>query len=271
MQQLPLHPRPDFGGQPWPSPVSEFNVNWLTQTFVPQQRARRDTVVNAVNEGNKRIDAARAAVTTPVIGDRRKNGIVYSSPEDQQLARAARTIAERQLIQEIAAIKADVDQATIQPLKEMERAAMTAKTLAERVFDKMSCLARVNAGMDRRALVSFKANAAMLADSAEPIVLHKMAQNAIDTGSPEDLIAINAILNANLKVPRDQRTFMNQTLLELVNPPEFVTARPLLASVVDMHNEAYAAWAKLANHVGQASIMRIGRGLAKMKMPGEGE
>lgn len=69
---------------------------------------------------------------------------------------------------------------------------------------------------------------------------------------------------------------MARTELDLVNPPEFVTARPLLQSVIDLHNEAYKVWARLAGHVGQASLMRLSRGLAKMKLdetgiPAQGE
>ena len=270
--QLPLLPRVDFGGV---AITAEFSAAWLQSRFIPAQHLRRDTVVNAVNGGNRRIDEARASIAAkmPVIGERR-NGMLFKSAADQVLEQDLKKATQRQLVSEIARIKKDVDAVSTPLLKEMDRASATAKVLADRVFDKLSCLGRMKAdGTTRREALTLRATCAALVANQEPIILRKMAQNAIDGGTLEDFVLIHAILNENLKHHRARQAFTNASLVTLVNPPEFLAASPLLTAVVDLRNEAFEAWGKLANHVGQVSLMRITQGLAKRELgaPNGGE
>ena len=93
---------------------------------------------------------------------------------------------------------------------------------------------------------------------------------AIDRGAPGDMILLSAILNENIKLPKDRRAFLNQALLALIEPLEWQQAWALLATVVDLHKEAGAAYARLAGHVGQASVARISRGLAAVRLDKDG-
>ncbi len=264
-----LKPRVDFGGIPFAPPVSEFSLQWLKGTFVPSVRAQRDTVVGAVSSANERIDAARERIRKglPVTGQRQVNGNILTDP---RLDAAARTIADAQIVDAIRAIKAEADAVCIPALKYLERAVLTGKVLEERVFDRISCLNRINAALNNREEMVYRANCKTLVDGAEPIVLHRMAQAAIDGGSPEDMILLSAILNENLKHPRERRAFLNQSLLALIEPPEWQQASGLLATIVDLHKEAGAAYARLTGHIGQASVARISRGLAAVRLDKDG-
>jgi hypothetical protein len=266
---LPLKPRLDFGGIPFDPPVSEFTLTWLKGNFLPAVRTRRDTVINAVSAANKRIDAERERIAkaAPATGQRLTNGNILNDP---RLEQAARTIADHQIIDAIRVIKAESDATCIPALKYLERAVLTGKVLEERIFDKFSCLARVNAGFKNGDEMAFRANCKTLVEGAEPITLHRLAQAAIDCGAPEDIMLLTAILNENIKLPKDRRAFLNQTLLELLEPEEWTASSALLAQIVDLHKEAGAADARLAGHVGQASLMRISRGLAAVRLDKDG-
>lgn len=269
MMLLPLKPRIDFGGIPFDPLVAEFNLTWLRGTFVPAARKHRDVIISAVTAANDRITEAQDRIRKgmPVAGERRANGTTLVNVQLQQ---AAKTIADRQIVEAIAAIKAEADAVCVPALKYLERSALTAKALNDRVFDKLSCLARVTADMRGSELMAYRAGVKGFVDGAEPIVLHRYAQAAIDRGRPEDLMLISAILNENLKLPKDRRAFTNSSLLDLVNPPEFLEGSNSLTQVLDLHKEAGAAYARLAGHVGQASIMRISRGLAAVKLDKDG-
>jgi hypothetical protein len=266
---LPLKPRLDFGGIPFDPPVSEFTLPWLRGTFVPAVRTRRDIVVNAVANADKRIDAERARIAkgAPVTGQLLANGNRLNDP---RLEQAARTIADHQVLDSIRAAKAEADALCVPALKFLERAVLTGKVLEERIFDKFNCLARVNAGFGNADEMAYRAHCSTLVYHAEPIVLHRMAQSAIDRAAPEDYMLLYAILNENLKLPKDRRAFMNQSLLELLEPEEWTASSALLAGVFDMRQEAGAAYARLAGHVGQSSMMRISRGLAAVRLDKDG-
>lgn len=266
---LPLKPRLDFAGIPFEPPVSEFSLQWLKGNFVPAVRTRRDTIINAVDSANKRIDAERERIrkATPAMGERRPNGTTVANPQLQQ---AAKTVADHQIIEAIRVIKAEADNICIPALQYLQRAALTGKVLEERIFSKFACVSRINAAMNNRDEMTFRANCKALVDGAEPITLHRIAQAAIDRSAPEDIMLLSAVLNENIKFNRDRRAFSNQSLLELLRPEEWVIASGLLAEVLDMQRQAGAAYAGLAGHVGQSSMARISRGLAAMKLDKDG-
>ena len=97
---LTLHSRVDFGGRPWPSPVSEFSLAWLKSNFHHQQVQRRDRVMTAIADGEKRIDKVRkeASGNVPEFGEKRTNGTVYRDAQSQDLQRQAHRVAERQTV-----------------------------------------------------------------------------------------------------------------------------------------------------------------------------
>jgi hypothetical protein len=269
---LELKPRIDFGGSPFQPPVSEFSLQWLSQQFVPAQRARRDTVMSACAVANKQIDDARrkAAEGLPVIGDKRADGSVLQSPLHLEQQRIVKSVSDQQVADVIRNIKLEVDAKVIPLLKDMHKASLVVVDLQARIFDKLSCLARVNADMNDRDEMAYRAHCVVLVTGAEPIVLHRLAQSAIDRGAPQDLILIHAVLCENIKLPRDRRAFSNAALLNLLEPPEFIAAAPLLAKVVDLEKEAGAAYANIAGHVGQVSLARISRGLAAVRLAKDG-
>lgn len=118
--------------------------------------------------------------------------------------------------------------------------------------------------------MAFRAHFKTLVEGAEAITLHRMAQAAIDRSAPQDLMLLYAILNENIKLDKSHRAFMNQSLLELLEPEEWRASNDLLAEILDMQKEAGAAYARMSGHIGQSSIARISRGLAAVKLDKDG-
>src|SRR5436189_2365585 len=89
---ITLQPRIDFGGQPFPFPVSGFSLDWLTGQFVPAQRQRLEKATALIADGTKRIEAERKQGLDfkPDIGQRMPNGGVLKTGEDQRLERDLR-------------------------------------------------------------------------------------------------------------------------------------------------------------------------------------
>ncbi len=271
---LELKPRIDFGGSPWPSPAT-FSLEWLRGTFYPQQAARRDRVLAAIAAGEKRIAEVRkgAASNVPVFGERRANGTIYRDAQAQQLQDAARSLADAQAVDQIRKIRQEIDGNVLPDIQDMERAAITARTLSERVFDLINCLSRVTIpGMGLPEMIALKSNYASLIRGVAANELHRMAQAAIDDGSPQSLIFIDCIRMENSGRTKDDRPWLTASLLERINVPEHneavgTEAKPgLLRQVVALHKEAGTAWAGFLGRVGQASVMRIARGLAGIKL-----
>lgn len=266
---LELKPRVTFAGQPWPTPVS-FDIPWLKGVFYPAQLSRKERIASAIADGETRIEKVRAEAVgnVPTFGERRANGTIYRTGSDQALQAAAKSVAQRQTVDAIRRIRLEIDAKVLSDLQNMERAAITAKTLSERVFDKISCLSRANAGMKVADVVAFKSNYAQLIQGNAAIELHRLAQNAIDDGSPLSLVMLDCIRTENFGRKTNDRPFLNQALLDLIQVPEFNEAvgddsKPgLLRQVINLHREAGNAWANFLGKVGQVSIQRISRGLA---------
>jgi len=275
---LTLNPRIDFGGQAWPSPVSEFSLEWLKSNFYPAQRTRHDRVIAAIASGEAQIDKARkqAVGGVPQFGDRRANGTIHMTGADQQMQQAAEKVAHHQVVNAIRKIRETVDAECLDTLKAMERAAITAKTLSERVFTKIACLSRASAGMKEADLMALKANYATFIKGVAPIELHRLAQAAIDAGDPVSLVYLECIRVENFNRKKDDRPFLNASLIDIINVPEFNAAmgddaRPgLLRQVIDLHRDAGIAWASFLGKIGQASINRIARGLSAVKLAKDG-
>jgi len=265
---ITLQPRIDFGGQPFPSVVSTFDIPWL-ENFARQQEARLTTVTTTISEGGKLVDKARAeAVNAPsmTFGDRRPNGVVLKTAQDNIDEQRFRTHAARQVLQNVIEIRNRYTSQLVPTLKDMERASITAKTLAERVFDKYSCLWRASADMKLVDSIELRAQYATILAHSEPIELTKIAQRAIDDGSPASLILMDCVIRENFRRPRADRNFANTDLMNLVNVPEFNQAQPILKRVVDLHVQAMAAYQTFVNNTNRATQMKIASGLYSTKL-----
>jgi len=270
---LELKPRVTFAGQPWPTPVS-FDIPWLKGVFYPAQLSRKERITSAIADGETRIEKVRAeaAGNVPTFGERRSNGTIYRTGNDQALQAAAHSVAQRQTVDAIRKIRLEIDAKVLADLQNMERASLTARTLMERVWDKISTLSRASGGMNTADVVTFKANYTQIIRGVAAIELHRLAQNAIDDGSPLSLVMLDCIRTENFGRKTNDRPFLNQALLDLIQVPEFTEsvgddAKPgLLRQVISLHKEAGTAWANFLGKVGQVSIQRIARGLADIRL-----
>ncbi len=265
---LALKPRIDFGGQPWPSVVPEFSLSWLKSTLVPAQLARHNRILAAIKAGEAKIEAVRKDATNrlPVIGEKRPNGLVFVTAEERVLQAQIRSHAERQTALEVAQLRNSVDKACNADLLDMDRATATTKDLSERVFSKIACLSRVVADLSNKDVINFKSGYASFIRGISAIELFRLAQEAIDEGSPLSLVKLDCIRIENFARSKDNRAFSNQVLLDLISVPEFNTASGLLNEIVDLRNAAGGEWAGFMGNIGQASLMRIQRGLANRSL-----
>lgn len=269
-QRIPFGPANDPAQcKPWNPPVSQFNLAWLKSSFVPFQRDRLAKVMAAIEDANKEIEKLRAGGTQPeVIGDRMANGIVLRSGIEQVMQRERRTVAQKQLLNSIIELRKPLDKIVTPILRDMERASHTAETLAERVFNKESCLARatLTSAGDRASFAALKANYAVMLKGLAPIELFYMAQRCLDDGSPEALPLLDSIRVENFGRSKSDRAFLNAALLALAVVPEFNEAQPLLEEVKQCHKQALLAWAAFANATNGVSTMKIAMGLNKFNV-----
>jgi hypothetical protein len=270
---LELLPRVPFGPvndpaqcAPWPQSVSAFNLAWLKGVFTPAQRDRLASVTDAINAATTQIEKARSQAVNPIeVGNRLPNGTVLRTANDAQLEHTVRTHAAKQVVGEIIKIRNATDPIIVPILKDMARASLTADTLRQRVFDKLSCLSRASLqGLDRAAFAALKANYAAILKDLAPIELTAYAQRAIDDGSAESLALLDSIRLENFRRKKDDRAFLNARLVELVIVPEFNEAGPLLDEVQTANQTALKMHAQFHDHSAHARVMKMTSGLGKL-------
>lgn len=267
-QRIPFGPASRPGDTaPWPvADPTAFDLPWLRDQFAPQQQKRLTTVITAINDANKRIEAERAKGTRPVetgLGTKQPNGNVVLSGDDLELARSIRTHAERQTVAAMGEIRRSLDAVVPPVLRDMLRAAATVESLSERVFSKIACLARsLPSGMKMAELAQLKAAYTTMLQHVSPVELHRVAQACIDDASGNSLPLLDVCRVINFGRPKDDRAFLNATLITLAQVPEFDQATPLLQSVIDANNTAQLAWAGFTREARMATL-KVGRGLAK--------
>lgn len=237
-------------------------LEFLQKTFLPQQRARKDRVVSAVEDGNKRIDQARKSVTVPVIGERKANGTVVRSAADQDLQRAAHAVASRQVVEKVSQVQREVDTVVVPVLKEMIAASDQAKVYAERHWDLWSVLRRSKGlGTGTSGFIeamTLRAAYASMLKGCDPLELARWAQQAVDSA---DAILADAVARENMT--RNNKSFSNQAFASRMSVPDYSAAQDTLREVVFLHQEAGAVYAGFGREIGAASIQRIALGLAR--------
>lgn len=248
----------------WNPPVSQFDYKWLSGSFVPQQRDRAARVTSAIAEAHKEIEKIRAQAASPAtVGDRLPNGVVLRTANSLAAERIVRTNAQQQLVRDIIVVRNKLDPTVPPILRDMERASLAADTLKQRVFDKISCLARANADMKAADLMAYKAATIAVVHHVAPIELNRMIQACLDDGSPLSLVTLDVLRMENFARKRDDRAADNARLIALVRVPEFDKAQPLLQEVQDLNKQALLAWAQFKDHSGRVNIMKMSMGLTK--------
>jgi hypothetical protein len=148
----------------------------------------------------------------------------------------------------------------------MARASLTVDTLRERVFDKISCLARAGVtGLKAPEVMAYKASVMNAYRDVSPVELNRLIQAAIDDGSGDSLVVLDVLRMLNFSRPKDDRGGENARLLALANVPEFTEAAPLLDEVQDLNKQANLLWAQFQNHSNRVSIMKMSAGLQKFQ------
>jgi hypothetical protein len=274
---LQLLPRIPFGPSdsdpeqcgPWSPPVSQFNLSWLKNTFVISQRDRLAKVTDAVAKANTEIEKLRAQGTRSIeVGQRQPNGVVLRSSNDTQLENALRTHAQMQLVRDVIALRQPLDLTVIPIIKDMNRASLVCDTLRNRVFDKISCLARATlTGVKPAELAAYKASVMCTIHNVAPIELNRMIQAALDDGGGDSLPLLDCLRMENFARPKDQRGADNARLLALANVPEFNEAGPLLDEVQNCYQQATLLWAQFGQHSSRASLMKMSVGLRSHEHP----
>jgi hypothetical protein len=176
-----------------------------------------------------------------------------------------RTIAQRQLLNDIIEIRKPLDLTVVPVLRDLSRASFTADTLRERIFSKEACLSRASlAGLDRAGFARLKADYKTMLHDLAPIELFAAAQRALDDGSADSLPFVDAIRVENFRRPKESRAFLNAKLLELANVPEFTESQGLLDEVKNCNQQALLLWAQFQDHSSRVSTMKMALGMSKL-------
>ena len=104
-----------------------------------------------------------------------------------------------------------------------------------------ACLGRANAGLKFNELVALKASYIEMLHKVSPVELHRIAQGCLDDGGANSLPLLDCCRMVNFARSKDDKSFMNQTIINLAQVPEFTTAQPLLQSVIDANDAAQQA------------------------------
>jgi hypothetical protein len=270
---LELFPRVPFGpandpGQctPWPKPVSAFNLAWLSGTFVPDQRDRLARIQAAINAANTHIEKVRLEASgAPIVGTRAPNGNILRSGSDANLEHQLRTHARNQIIVKIVEIRNGLDKIVPPLLRDSARASLTADTLKERVFDKLSCLSRASlTGLDRAAFAALKSNYSNMLRDLSPIELTAYGQRALDDGSAEALPLLDSIRVENFRRPKSDRGFLNNSIIQLATVPEYDAANLLLTETQQINDRALIIWADFQGMTSRANLMKMDNALTQL-------
>ena len=267
--RVPFGPANDPAAQaPWPIPAS-FSLDWLAKSFVPFQESNLRTVTESIDSATKQIESIRkeASGKAPQIGTVRLNGTILRTDAEQRLQREMDAHAKQQVAARIIEIRNSLDKTVPPILKTMHRGAQSAQTLSARFFDRLSCMSRFNPGLGKAELIALKANYSAIVRDMAPIELHRLAQNALDSADNlQQLVLLDVIRCENFRRPKDTRAFENAQLVNLIPVAEFDQAQPLLQRVVDLHNEALAAWFDFSGKTNRATTLRMGHAIGQMKL-----
>jgi hypothetical protein len=276
---LELLPRVPFGPAndpaqcaPWPKPVSAFNLEWLKGTFVVDQRDRLARIQAAISAANTHIEQVRLQASGPVVvGVKAPNGNILRSGNDANLEHQLRTHAKNQIVAKIIEIRNSLDKLVPPLLRDSARASLTADTLKQRVFDKLSCMSRASVSglldrtvLDRAGFAQLKSDYANMLRHLSPIELTAYAQRAIDDGSADAICLLDSIRIENFRRPKDDRGFLNASIVQLAQVPEFDAAGLLLDEVQAINKQANLLWADFLGQTNRATLLRMDNALSQL-------
>lgn len=240
------------------SQLAPLDLNGL-RNRVREQEARLANLNNTIQAANARIAELRKAAAPPPIEDMR--------PDERQLFR---NVQERQLASQIIQVRRDTDTTLVPVLKAINAASDDARVMAERHWDKYSVLRRATAGNGVQDALARRAYYADILAVAGSVELANFAQDAVDRA---DGLLADCILRENGARKRDEQSFMNQRLLDLIVVEDYDKAQAALRQVQDIASKAGLAYSEFQRQAPDA-FRRIQMGLKmradKMEMAEDG-
>jgi hypothetical protein len=244
------------------------------KTFAATQKGLQNQVVSAIADATNQVDAARAAVTVPIVGDSKILGrtpVTLRTGDDVRLQETLKSHARRQTVKLLADIRAALDKTVVPLIKTMNVNSDTAKDMAARQWDIVSVLHRAKGASTGTSgiveAMNLRASYTAILHTCHPIELARWAQAALDTG---DAVLSDCVVRENFSRPRDQRAFTNQSFLALLQNTEFQDAQKLLTAVTDYYQAALFEYGKFGREIGAVSLHRISMGLASARQNNDG-
>jgi hypothetical protein len=233
--------------------------------FVQDQRTRLTQVQEAIAAANTHIEKAKAqAPQAGRVGKLADNGNFLRTGDDYLLERHIRTNFAQQLVTEIVSIRNGLSKLVPPLSRDSARAVATATTLRERVFDKLSCMSRASlAGVTGAGFAALKANYATMLAHLSAIELTACAQRAIDSGSADDICLLDSIRVENFRRPKEDRGFLNASIIQLTQVPEFDQASALLDEIVQIDKTANLIWADFLGRTDRTNMIKMANALAQ--------
>jgi hypothetical protein len=254
-------------------PLAPLPIEGL-KAFAATQKGIQTKVVSAIADATKQVDAARASVTIPIVGDSRMVGkvpVTLRTSEDARLQENLKSHARRQTVKLLADIRDGLDKTVIPLIKTMNVNSDTAKDMAERQWDIFSVLRRAKGASTGTSgiveAMDLRASYTDILHVCHSIELARWAQAALDTG---DAVLADCVVRENFSRARDQRAFMNQSFLSLLQNTEFQDAQNLLKAVTDSYQSALLEYGKFGREIGAVSLQRISMGLASARLNEDG-
>jgi len=119
------------------------------------------------------------------------------------------------------------------------------------------------AGVTGGGFVQLKANYATMLQHLSPIELTAYAQRAIDSGSADDICLLDSIRVENFRRPKEDRGFLNASIIQLAQVPEYDTASELLDEVVQIDKTAHLIWADFLGRTDRTNMIKMANALAQ--------
>ena len=216
-----------------------------SKLFVPAQD-KYNQLLKIISDAEAKIDAERkkAASAPPM------------PVANAQDAKIVRTVAARQTLAAISAIRKSVDAQCVVLVKDLRRLSAQAEEMATRHWDIRTMLRLFKISPLAEA-IALRANYSELFEQAGPAELTGWAQNAIDSF---DLILMDCVIRANDSRPRNERAFESAALIAFLqqNWNEYKMAQATLNGVVDFTQRAGLAYSEFergrTNALGRISL-----------------
>ncbi len=229
--------------------LAPLDLNGL-RNMVRDQEARLANLNNIIEAANKRIAELRKAAAPPPPGSMR--------PDERQIIR---NVQQRQLISEIIQVRRETDKTLIPVLKNINAASDQARVMAERHWSKFAVLRRATAGNGAQDALARRAYYSDILAVAGGVELANFAQDAIDRA---DGLLADCVLRENGARKRDDQSFANQRLLDLIVIEDYDKAQAALRQVQDTAQRAGLAYSEFQRQAPDG-FRRIQMGLKAMR------